>query len=1376
MAVQPLKSQYNMDPFALYAPLFRADLGQSHPLDYALVPPNGALTPYIDPTWNVPVTHYGLHEYLRETTVVESRAYINRIISDTDLWILDILPRKKTTSTEIKMNETIWEGGVWMHTPEEAVSDMISVTRSERSETIVRRGKGLMMQSEALKTPGGRADYRMGVQTLLESFLDTACFDILLSLYLCKDTERSWIFASGYFPTMEMMAYLEHDRDMTFIAQKNGLLGWKFMEAVASDMAKAQKINPTMWILPQRMASILAFSDPAQTEYWRVGPQAGQLANAAGNMKSGDAFIMSQYSQRVVRLLNIKSADPNNLQYDPMVRQRQIGEYEVMTPIEKRFPSCIHKYTSAWRNIVIFEQSKNDFTEISMEDAIRYCSIFKNDPLVGFRAPQNNGSDGYMTSRSRRNRGGGRYSGFGGGIDDDDDDDNGDNNDSLNILAGGRTNKNQSIDDGTGIMDFPTSGMGDTNLEEHHKNKCFLYHYLDDGTGKMNMVPLKLFGEMSQKIFKTENQLLLGKTMINLLTCNKAKQEKICSEVSGYFSDLKSNTNNILTTLEEAIRDDGTIINNYLFETHVDDDNRFLPFKDQTHVFWDENVTIEGVGGPLGQYVVGLPTPEVFNKIAEKINLVYPNHPLMNDRFTMPHRKFLSKTDVLLDNAGVKTLALWVRRSLSQENPNAGVANYLSNVVGFDEELKQLLPLDTLNYKRASNGEYEEILPTGEYTSANSYFINQHDGGLAYNTRENGVFNPNTLIGSIDLAKINSATASTALVTRMLNSNPKLIASNVFLIGNGLYYNKTYHLLWKLFIKIWKALLRDRLEQIRAELRGSDFTEEIVEDIKKGVYDSIHAKNQEYGLQLTAGTTIAGLLELFKDFIVEISELTVNKTVTKTQLDNTLKKVGPEPTVINSYFTTSTKADRVGLKVVMQKSAPQYSWVRTNSGVTLPMMVGYLQKRLADRGLNQSEILLSFSRADNPDICYQTNELIDLNNRIQKLQTERNLPVDVGPLAVYSDRVDNPFKFLPTILGLRLITDPTWRDGIAINNNVSRVNNIRRTNQGDDGDDDEMDINGDDIIFSNIRALDEHAEMYKLNRSLLINLFALSKSAIGEELEKIMVRAYLYGQFSRNNLLSMNRNNIVIPLQMIIVAPHMTYDALGGILLEPGDQTGNFYYMEPDYRINEDGAKKVFYTHLTIMCKAVVRKPENIMIFSDLASIKALSGGTTIFYTTDTYNIQNNDKERDYDPSIKQSLLSLVIGYNENLERVIDISGLNNYFRCPANRIVDGNNTESLNYSTAALYNLIFRFRRRNDISRYSIFNDEIRKSQYCDGQTAPLYNTICWAGHTQRYNPTSKHFDDIERNTSPWGPNIGPGSAQIRNGMPAITKGMLPQ
>lgn len=263
----------------------------------------------------------------------------------------------------------------------------------------------------------------------------------------------------------------------------------------------------------------------------------------------------------------------------------------------------------------------------------------------------------------------------------------------------------------------------------------------------------------------------------------------------------------------------------------------------------------------------------------------------------------------------------------------------------------------------------------------------------------------------------------------------------------------------------------------------------------------------------------------------------------------------------------------------------------------------------------------------------------------------------------------------------------------------------------------------------------------------------ISKSSMSG-IRKLAAAVYLSAEVHKRTFEAFISGNVLFPMGFLLLRPHARYEMALGIKCKAGLDTGATYFGHSNFMLSDDATVKVHYGHYTHYGKSVVHNEKNVFIAYDIFANRALGGLGVRPYIKGARGTTYNAEREEYGAD----MFVVAIPYEEKMiPNPLDIAG--RFYSYMDKGFIDYEDPSQrqLHYTTAPRYNRMWGW--YNPVNVMDEVDEPLYRTQFANK------NRVCWQGAQGGYNPDSKDFSKIIRNTSPWGPNVHTGVRACRDG-----------
>ena len=308
-------------------------------------------------TLNFPAAYAGTSVKIRE-------AITNLIVENVQSFLTtEILPWKKQDNPNFSWDEHIYDIRMLQPVPYEGVSrNQTSLSRSH-SGKMIRRGIGLILESDFFATAAGKkmfAEHLTGIQLSVQ---ETENYDVMFALLTTENSSFKYMRDRGLIPRRFLLQALREEVASFAVAQKDGRGFERIIEAAKMKMG-LYHVKPDSIIIAPQMALYLTMGPAEKIHYSIVGPSGPASFNAGPQaLESGNVRGLNVYE-----VLPFDVGEQHREALQMLSRNVQTGEYYTLIAPpqwEKSKPLPREAY-----DIVIYDEASDDHKLISLERAM----------------------------------------------------------------------------------------------------------------------------------------------------------------------------------------------------------------------------------------------------------------------------------------------------------------------------------------------------------------------------------------------------------------------------------------------------------------------------------------------------------------------------------------------------------------------------------------------------------------------------------------------------------------------------------------------------------------------------------------------------------------------------------------------------------------------------------------------------------------------------------------------------------------------------------------------------------------------------------------------------------------------------------------------
>jgi len=328
--------------------------------------------------WTLPDAYKGSLPYMTTLMI--------HMISDEDLWPTRVVCPIRVTEEEMEIvwDEVVFNDHLLGPVPEEGVSRLVTQQTNERRDHYVRYGIALILEHGFMKTAKGQQAYSMNLQQIRNATLETMYFGVIEALLRSKQYSQAWTRRYGMQARSgaALRGFLGDEVERYMVVQKTEY-GFDMLDAKAKKYLRASGVTPDTWILPEGTSTFLSLVRPEKRDYLLAGP-AGQASFRNAITQEQPPLVQSS-GANACTVFESKSFDvpgaPGPI--DPLTRNVSVGEYVTMVDTASDVVAA-PEYKSFMRDIYVYNEQRDDFSRITLRNALKACCRFDENGELFF--------------------------------------------------------------------------------------------------------------------------------------------------------------------------------------------------------------------------------------------------------------------------------------------------------------------------------------------------------------------------------------------------------------------------------------------------------------------------------------------------------------------------------------------------------------------------------------------------------------------------------------------------------------------------------------------------------------------------------------------------------------------------------------------------------------------------------------------------------------------------------------------------------------------------------------------------------------------------------------------------------------------------------
>ena len=309
-------------------------------------------------TLHFPDAYSGSNMKLRDTLT-------NLITSNVQSWCtMTALPWMRVQGLEVEWDENKFDVRLLQRVPYEGVSRLQTSIRRKHRERAVRRGIGMILESDFYMTPAGKKHFSDNLTSIQLCVQETVNFDGMYAYLTCPNHDFNYEMARGLVNKRSIVSALRDEIVNYAIVQKDER-GFDRSIEMAKERMLRYHVEPNMLIVPPALMLYITTVPEARINYSIGGQQ------AVSEFQGGVAGFKS-HSFRGLNVYTVTPFDVGDQQDAVQMLQRnsQVGEYYIAGP---QRTGTYEK--DEFADIKIYNEEKDKIEHITFGDMIAHSCI-----------------------------------------------------------------------------------------------------------------------------------------------------------------------------------------------------------------------------------------------------------------------------------------------------------------------------------------------------------------------------------------------------------------------------------------------------------------------------------------------------------------------------------------------------------------------------------------------------------------------------------------------------------------------------------------------------------------------------------------------------------------------------------------------------------------------------------------------------------------------------------------------------------------------------------------------------------------------------------------------------------------------------------------
>lgn len=320
-------------------------------------------------TLHFPDAYVGSSNRLRDTLT-------NLITENMQEWMTtEALPWTQVQGIQVEWDENHFDVRIMQRVPYEGVSRLQTSLRRRHRERAVRRGIGMVLESDFYMTQAGKRHFSDNLLSIQLCVQETCNFDGLFAYLTCENFDFGYDLSRALISRRSLVAAMQSEVSMYAIVQKDGRGFDRAVEDAKTRMARYH-VKPNMMIIAPQLALYASIVPEPRISHYLGGEK------AISDYRAGPAGLQ-EGTFRGLKVQTVNPFDVGDSQESVQLLQRpvQVGEYYVLDGMPPIYRSSNTTATPPVppaehiASVLVYDEEKDNLQLIRLAEALKASCI-----------------------------------------------------------------------------------------------------------------------------------------------------------------------------------------------------------------------------------------------------------------------------------------------------------------------------------------------------------------------------------------------------------------------------------------------------------------------------------------------------------------------------------------------------------------------------------------------------------------------------------------------------------------------------------------------------------------------------------------------------------------------------------------------------------------------------------------------------------------------------------------------------------------------------------------------------------------------------------------------------------------------------------------
>lgn len=263
--------------------------------------------------------------------------------------------------------------------PEEGVPRLVTQRSNTRKDHMVRYGLAFQLSHGFMTTERGRQSYVNNLLQIRNATLDTLYMGIIRAYLYCKTVGRRLVELYGNAPTAGIIRRVMAEELEQWCCVNKSQNAFQLLDLRLKRRIRKAGAEADLWIIPEGMKHYLSNVRRENSDYMIKGPEGPQMFQSG---LTDNALMLDKVLDCTILEARTLDLPEQSEPVDMLSRTQSIGEYFTM---QNHLAHIDWKtYSTRMRDILVYNEEKDSWTQIGLEQMLDNCMVFDHSPGDGY--------------------------------------------------------------------------------------------------------------------------------------------------------------------------------------------------------------------------------------------------------------------------------------------------------------------------------------------------------------------------------------------------------------------------------------------------------------------------------------------------------------------------------------------------------------------------------------------------------------------------------------------------------------------------------------------------------------------------------------------------------------------------------------------------------------------------------------------------------------------------------------------------------------------------------------------------------------------------------------------------------------------------------